>query len=152
MFFLNQQKDTPLHQELVREGVITGALWESFSLPSEGYLMDVMVNHRLRVPSKAWIDWLIRKHGCTRIPALEPDYEFIKGIERQLLSDCLKYDCYPLLAGENHLYIGIGRPDYPEIPTRLQEFFKKRVIFRNALDLNDIYNLRTLCKNALQTV
>ena len=152
MFFINHAKDNALLQELIREGVFNSALWESLSLPPEGYLMDALLANRSKIPERAWIDWLIRKHQCTRIPALEPTPAFIKAVNRQILADCLKTDCYPLLAGENHLYVGIGRPDCPESPGRLLNFYKKRILYNNALTLNDIYRLRELCHAALQTM
>ena len=152
MFFINNTKDTPLLQELIREGVFNSALWESLVLPSEGYLMDALIANHSKIPERGWIDWLVRKHGCTRIPTLEPTPAFIKAVDRQVLSDCLKSDCYPLLAGENHLYIGVGRPDYPEIKKTLLNFYKKHVLYSNALPLNEIRSLRELCRVALQSM
>jgi len=152
MFFLNQAKDAPLYQELIREGVMTAGLWDSLPLPSEGHLMDVLIGHRSKISDKPWIDWLIRKHNCTRVPALEPDFTFVKELQRSLVADSLKADCFPLRVGNNHLYIGIGRPDYPEHVAALQKFYKKELVYRNALCLNEISTLRNICKDVLQTV
>lgn len=151
MFFLNIGKDQPLFQELVREGVLSSALWESLDLPSEGYVLDILIGHRARLSSQAWVDWLIRKHDCTRIPSLLPDYTFIKALPRELISECLKCDCYPLAADGKHLFIGLGRPDYPEILTRLSEHFEKPIVYRNALTLEEIGEMRALCEQALQS-
>lgn len=152
MFFLNQTKDTPLLQELIREGVFNSAFWESLTLPAEGHLMDVLVGHRAKIAENPWIDWLVHKHRCTRIPSMEPSPAFIKSIDRQLLSESLKTDCYPLVIGENHIYVGIGRPDYPEHPEKLLNFYKKTILYRNALNINEIAQIRYLCQQALQTV
>ncbi len=152
MFFLNQAKDTPLLQELLREGVFTSAFWEALPLPADGHLMDVLIAHAGKVPERPWLDWLIRKHNCTRIPGLEPTPAFIKSTDRRLLTDSVRYDCYPLSLGENHIYVGIGRPDYPQHPPALCDFFKKKVIYRNALTIKEIERLRSLCGQALQSL
>lgn len=152
MFFLNQAKDTPLLQELLREGVFTSAFWEALPLPADGHLMDVLIAHQSKVPERPWLDWLIRKHNCTRIPGLEPTAAFIKGVERQLLTDSLRCDCYPISVGENHLYVGIGRPDYPQHPAALGQFFNKKVVYRNALSIKEIIHLRQLASQALQSL
>jgi hypothetical protein len=44
---------------------------------------------------------VIRKHNCTRIPALIPDYSAIKALPRPLVNQCLTGDCYPLLPKTN---------------------------------------------------
>jgi hypothetical protein len=152
MFFLNQAKDTPLLQEIIREGVFNSALWESFALPGEGYLMDVLVANKEKIPEKPWIDWLIRKHNCTRIPSIEPSAAFVKGVDRQLLSESLKADCYLLSVAENHLYVGIGRPDFPDFPRNLLKSYKKSILYHNALSVNEIANMRKLCGLALQSL
>ena len=152
MFFINHGKDNPLLQELIREGVFNSATWESLKMPPEGYLMDVLVNNHTKIPEKPWLDWLVRKHGCTRIAGMEPTPAFIKAIERQLLSECLKMDCYPLLASENHLYVGVGRPDCPELMPRLLNFYKKKILYSNALTVREIQRMRELCTRALQTM
>jgi len=152
MFFINQTNDTPLLQELIREAVFNSAFWEALPLPAEGHLMDILVGSRAKIVEKSWLDWLIRKHECTRIPALEPTPVFIKALSRPLLTESLHTDCYPLSTGDNHLIVGIGRPDYPEHLSHLLKFYKKTVVYRNALSLNEIASLRTLCHQALQTL
>ena len=152
MFFINQSKDTPLLQEIIREGVINAGLWESLTMPAEGYLIDVLVANVAKIPSNPWIDWLVRKHACTRIPAMEPTPAFIKAIERTLLGECLKADCYPIQVGENHLYVGIGRPDYPEVAEKLLKYYKKSILYRNSMTINEISRLRLFCHQALQSM
>lgn len=139
-------------QELIREGVFTSAVWEALPLPAEGYLMDVLLANVAKIAEEPWIDWLIRKHHCTRIPGLEPAASFIKSIDRKILNDCIKYDCYPQLVGENHLVIGIGRPDYPDHLPALRNHFQKKVFYRNALSINEIKRLRQLAGAALETM
>jgi hypothetical protein len=151
MFLINNTKDQPLYQELLREGVMTASLWESLELPPEGYVMDVIIGHRVRFSEKAWVDWLIRKHECTRIPALLPDFEFIKKLPRELIAECLKCDCYPLQVDTGHVYVGIGRPDYPEVIDQIVTHFGKGVLYRNALTLNELSELREIGEKALQT-
>ena len=152
MFFLNHSKDTPLLQELIREGVFNSGFWESLQLPAEGHLMDVLLANYLRVAEKPWLDWLIRKHACTRIPSMEPTAAFIKAVDRKILSDCIRTDCYPLQVGDNHIFIGLGRPDYPDQLEALSGFYKKSTLYRNALSLAEIQRLRSLCHQALQTI
>jgi|GEM_PF-2287153 hypothetical protein len=152
MFFINHGKDNPLLQELIREGVFNSATWESLTMPPEGYLMDVLVNNRAKILERPWLDWLIRKHGCTRVAGMEPTPAFVKALDRQLLSECLKMDCYPLLCGENHLYVGIGRPDCPELVSKLLNFYKKKILYNNALTINEVYRMRELGRKALQTL
>jgi hypothetical protein len=152
MFFLDQAKDPALLQELIREGVVPSALWDSLPQPGEGYLMDVLVANYKKVDEKAWIDWLIRKHSCTRIPAMEPPQSFIKELDRRLISRCLKADCYPLLVDKQHLFFGVGRPDHGDLPDELLKFYKKTILYRNALSPNEIRKLRDFSKQALQSV
>lgn len=152
MFFLNQAKDTPLLQELLREGVFTSAFWESLPLPADGYLMDVLITHQGKVPERPWLDWLIRRHNCTRIPGMEPPAAFVKSVSRPLITDSVKYDCYPLSLGENHLYVGVGRPDYAPHTAALGQFFGKKVVYRNALTIKEIAANRRLFSQALQSV
>jgi len=151
MFFLDQQKDTALYQELVREGVLTASLWGSLQLPSEGHLMDVLIGNRAKIPSKPWINWLVRNYDCTRIPGLDPDPSFIKALPRPLVSSSLKTDCYALQEGRNHIYIGIGRPDNLEQVEAISAHFKKETIYRNALSIEEIAFLRNICKETLQS-
>ncbi len=152
MFFLNTAKDQPLYQEILRESVINAALWESLELPGEGYLMDVLISNQERISQNAWIDWLIRKHNCTRVPALIPDYPTIKALPRDLINQCLTGDCYPLLVQDNHLFVGIGRPDYPDVVDALAKHFKKTIVYHNALPMSEIRDIRALCQRALNSI
>ena len=69
-----------------------------------------------------------------------------------MLNDSLKADCYPLQAGENHLIVGVGRPDYPDHITALQRAFNKKVAYHNALTVSEMGTMRTLCQQALNTL
>lgn len=151
MFFLDQQKDNNLYQELVREGVLTAALWGSLQLPTEGHLMDVIIGNRSKIPAKPWINWLVRKYNCTRIPSLDPDPSFIKALPRQLVNSCLKTDCYPLQEGRDHIYIGVGRPDNQDQITAIAAHFNKKTLYLNALSIEEIAFLRNICKEAQQS-
>ncbi len=152
MFFIDQSKDVPLFHELIREGVFSSAVWDSLPLPPEGKLLDILVSFRAKIPEKPWIDWLIRKHGCTRIPSFEPPPSTFKSLSRPLLTECLKADCYPLLVGENHLFIGIGRPDYKELLGQLSNFYKKKANYHNALSLNELHIIRGIAQRSLQSL
>jgi hypothetical protein len=40
-------------------------------------------------------------------------------------------------AQDQHLFVGVGRPDYPDVIEALAKHFQKPIIYRNALSMTE---------------
>ena len=113
MHFSHPSLDEPLLAELLAQGVVTQSVWNSLAMPDEGSLVDVLIAHGDKFDEEKWAYWLVKQHGCVRMPGLEPDPDFYTALlwPARVESHVRLFGCFPCKLRNGIACLACVRPD-----------------------------------------
>ena len=117
MIFRDKQRDFPLQQEILNNGVYRSPEFQTFDLPEEGALLEVVRANAHRVRGENWVSWLIKKHGFTRINNPQVDKEWLRSLSlpTSLILRLLDAGIYPLSKSGRTVLVAASRPDRKDV-------------------------------------